>query len=217
MLHSNAGELHQLFSTFNRVWGAGGAASLSLKTVDGKVSATLEVQLGPPADLRPGAPVAQQQAAGGVNQQLGHQHRRRQRGPGRQARDAARREAWRKRRQEAQPPLPVLQPQPPPPPPPPPPAPSPRRLVTVVKEKTNRSSFCQLDGEASDCEEATEPTTTKTPPSTTSPTPTPATPSAGLVRLDYRGQPLMPPEDGTTAKCGYRCGYQDRCRCDILS
>ena len=218
MLHSNAGELHQLFSTFNRVWGAGGAASLSLKTVDGKVSATLEVQLGPPADLRPGAPVAQQQAAGGVNQQLGHQHRRRQRGPGRQARDAARREAWRKRRQEAQPPLPVLQPQPPPPPPPPP-APSPRRLVTVVKEKTNRSSFCQLDGEASDCEEATEPTTTKTPPSTTSPIPTPATPSAvhGFSGKPYRGRPLMPPEDGTTAKCGYRCGYQDRCRCDILS
>ena len=49
MLHSNAGELHQLFSTFNRVWGAGGDASLSLKTVDGKVSAMLEIQLGPPA------------------------------------------------------------------------------------------------------------------------------------------------------------------------
>ena len=103
MLHSNAGELYQLFSTFNRVWGAGGAASLSLKTVDGKVSALLEVQLGPPADLRPGAPEAHQQAAGGVDQQLGKQHRRRQRGPGHQARDAARREAWRKRRQEAQP------------------------------------------------------------------------------------------------------------------
>ena len=79
MLHSNAGELYQLFSTFNRVWGAGGAASLSLKTVDGKVSALLEVQLGPPADLRPGAPEAHQQAAGGVDQQLGKQHRRRQR------------------------------------------------------------------------------------------------------------------------------------------
>ena len=103
MLHSNAGELYQLFSTFNRVWGAGGAASLSLKTVDGKVSALLEVQLSPPADLRPGAPEAHQQAAGGVDQQLGKQHRRRQRGPGRQARDAARQEAWRKRRLESQP------------------------------------------------------------------------------------------------------------------
>ena len=47
MLHSNIGEVHQLLSTFNRVWGAGGEASLSLKTVDGKVSAVLEVQLGP--------------------------------------------------------------------------------------------------------------------------------------------------------------------------
>ena len=145
MLHSNAGELHQLFSTFNRVWGAGGDASLSLKTVDGKVSAMLEIQLGPPADLRPGAPEAQQQAAGDVNQQLGQQQRRRRRGPGRQARDAARRDAWRKRRQEAQLPLPVLQPLPPPPPPPPPAAP-PRRLVTIVKEKTSRSTFSQLDG-----------------------------------------------------------------------
>ena len=142
MLHSNAGELHQLFSTFNRVWGAGGDASLSLKTVDGKVSAMLEIQLGPPADLRPGAPEAQQQAAGDVNQQLGQQQRRRRRGPGRQARDAARRDTWRKRRQEAQLPLPVLQP-----PPPPPPAAPPRRLVTIVKEKTSRSTFSQLDGE----------------------------------------------------------------------
>ena len=99
-----------------------------------------------PADLRPGAPEAQQQAAGDVNQQLGQQHRRRRRGPGRQARDAARRDAWRKRRQEAQLPLPVLQPLPPPPPPPPPAAP-PRRLVTIVKEKTSRSTFSQLDGE----------------------------------------------------------------------
>ena len=66
MLHSNIGEVHQLLSTFNRVWGAGGEASLSLKTVDGKVSAVLEVQLGPPTSLRPGAPEACQQAAGSV-------------------------------------------------------------------------------------------------------------------------------------------------------
>ena len=71
MLHSNAGELDQLYATFTRVWGEGGGASLSLETVDGKVNAVLKVQLGPPADLRPGAPVVQQQAAGGVNQQLG--------------------------------------------------------------------------------------------------------------------------------------------------
>ena len=104
MLHSNIGEVHQLLSTFNRVWGAGGEASLSLKTVDGKVSAVLEVQLGPPTSLRPGAPEACQQAAGSVPQQLGqHRRRRRHRGPGRQARDAARQEAWRKRRLESQP------------------------------------------------------------------------------------------------------------------
>ena len=140
MLHSNAGELHQLFSTFNRVWGAGGDASLSLKTVDGKVSAVLEVQLGPPTDLRPGAPVAQQQPAGRESQQLGEQHRRRQRGPGRQARDAARREAWRKRRQEAQLSLPVFQPPPPPTPPPPPPPPPPVDPPTIVREKTSASA-----------------------------------------------------------------------------
>ena len=58
MFHSNIGEVHQLLSTFNRAWGAGGEASLSLKTVDGKVSAVLEVQLGPPTFPRPGAPEA---------------------------------------------------------------------------------------------------------------------------------------------------------------
>ena len=102
MLHSNAGELHQLFSTFNRVWGAGGDASLSLKTVDGKVSAVLDVQLGPPSSPRPGAPEAHQQVAGSLRQQPGQRRRRRHRGPGRQARDAARLEAWRKRRLESQ-------------------------------------------------------------------------------------------------------------------
>ena len=110
MLHSNIGEVHQLLSTFNRVWGAGGEASLSLKTVDGKVSAVLEVQLGPPTFPRPGAPGARQQAAGGTYQQSG-QRRRRRRGPGRQARDAARQEAWRKRRLESQ--LPRQSPPPP--------------------------------------------------------------------------------------------------------
>ena len=116
MLHSNIREVHQLLSTFNRVWGAGGEASLSLKTVDGKVSAVLEVQLGPPTFPRPGAPEACQQAAGGSSQQPG-QRRRRHRGPGRKARDAARQEAWRKRRLESQPPRhsppsPVVEPPP---------------------------------------------------------------------------------------------------------
>ena len=83
MFHSNAGELHQLYSTFNRVWGSGGAASLTLKTLDGKVNAVLELQLGPPDGRRPGAPEVTPQAAG--SQQHGLQRRRRHRGPGRQA------------------------------------------------------------------------------------------------------------------------------------
>ena len=77
MLHSNAGELYQLFSTFNRVWGAGGHASLSLKTVDGKVSALLDIQLGNPADPRPGAPeVAELRSAGSQHQHVRRQRRR---------------------------------------------------------------------------------------------------------------------------------------------
>ena len=64
MIHTNTGELLQLFSTFNRVWGSGGTASLTLKTVDGKVSALLEIQLGLSKDLRPGAPEAGPEAAG---------------------------------------------------------------------------------------------------------------------------------------------------------
>ena len=56
MIHTNAGELLQLFSTFNRVWETGGTASLNLKTMDGKVNAQLEIQLGLSKDPRPGAP-----------------------------------------------------------------------------------------------------------------------------------------------------------------
>ena len=51
MIHSNTAELYQLYSTFNRVWGAGGNAVLNLKTEDGKVTATLELQLGQPENL----------------------------------------------------------------------------------------------------------------------------------------------------------------------
>ena len=136
MIHSNTGELNQLFSTFNRVWGA----SLNLKTVDGKVSALvgalLELQLGHPEDPRPGAkPEAEPVAAY-------QPHARRHRGPGRQARDNARRDAWRARRQETLP-----SPQATPPSPPPPPIEPLRRLITVVGNKKNRANnFSQLDG-----------------------------------------------------------------------
>ncbi len=66
-------------------------------TAVNKVSAVLEVQLGPPSAPRPGAPEASR-VAGSRNQQLGQKRRRRHRGPGRQARDAARRDAWRRRK-----------------------------------------------------------------------------------------------------------------------
>ena len=132
MIHSNTGELNQLFSTFNRVWGAGGNASLNLKTVDGKVTALLELQLGHPEDPRPGAkPEAEPVAAY-------QPHARRHRGPGRQARDNARRDAWRARRQET---LPSPQATPPPPPPIEPL----RRLITVVRNN-RANNFSQLDG-----------------------------------------------------------------------
>ena len=58
MIHTNAGELLQLFSTFNRVWETVGTASLNLKTMDGKVNAQLEIQLGLSKDPRPGGPGA---------------------------------------------------------------------------------------------------------------------------------------------------------------
>ena len=44
MLHSNAGELHQLYATFTLFWREGRGGSLFLETVDGKVSAVLKVQ-----------------------------------------------------------------------------------------------------------------------------------------------------------------------------
>ena len=109
MIHTNNGELNQLYATFNRIWGSGGKANLTLKTEDGNITAQLEIQLGSPTDPRPGA----QPEAGIVGivaagaqplvQPLVRQRRRRHRGPGRQARDVARREAWRARQREGAP------------------------------------------------------------------------------------------------------------------
>ena len=56
MANTNYGELRQLFETFTRVWEAGGQTSLHLFTKDGQAKAMLEIQLGPPAAPRPGAP-----------------------------------------------------------------------------------------------------------------------------------------------------------------
>ena len=52
----------------------------------------------------------------------------------------------------------TAQPPPPPPPLPPPPAVPTRRLVTVTKDRASRSSFCQLDGEATEVKETTRET-----------------------------------------------------------
>ena len=99
MLHSDAGELHQLYATFTLVWREGRGASLFLETVDGKVSAVLKVQLSPPSAPRPGAPEAHHQAAGCINHQPGQQRRRHHRGP----EEAARRGTWKKHKQARNP------------------------------------------------------------------------------------------------------------------
>ena len=104
MAHSSYGELRQLFETFTRVWGAGGQASLHLHTQDGKSRATLNLELGLPADPRPGAPVVQGEGPG-LNHGPQHhlppcQQRPRRRGPAARARDAARRTAWLQEKQQ---------------------------------------------------------------------------------------------------------------------
>ena len=62
MAHTNYGELRQLFETFTRVWEAGGNTSLHLHTLDGQARATLDIQLGPPADPRKGRGLTQAMA-----------------------------------------------------------------------------------------------------------------------------------------------------------
>ena len=90
--------------------GSGGQASLQLHTQDGKSRATLNIELGPPADPRPGAPVVRGAGPGSNHGpqhhlQPGHYHgpqhhlqprqkRPRRRGPSARARDAARHTAW---------------------------------------------------------------------------------------------------------------------------
>ena len=55
-LHTNWAEATALYTTFTRVWGVGGEASLSLNTRGGQLRAQLSLGLGPPSHLRPGAP-----------------------------------------------------------------------------------------------------------------------------------------------------------------
>ena len=56
MQHTNLGELNQLYDTFCRVWAAGGQATLTTTSLEGKVTAKLELELGQPTGTRPGAP-----------------------------------------------------------------------------------------------------------------------------------------------------------------
>ena len=94
MAHTNYGDLRQLFETFTQVWGSGGQASLHLHNQDGKSRVTQNIELGPPADPRPGAPVVHGERPGpnhGPQQHLQQrQQRPRRRGPATRARDAAR-------------------------------------------------------------------------------------------------------------------------------
>ena len=105
MNHTSYGELRQLFETFTRVWGSGGQASLDLHTQDGKSRALLDIQLGPPAAPCPGAPDARGEGPGPTpgpqHRPQPQQQRPRRRGPSSRARDAARRQAWRLKKQQA--------------------------------------------------------------------------------------------------------------------
>ena len=106
MAHTNYGEVRQLFETFTRVWQAGGKTTLHLHTQDGQARATLDIQLGPPADPRPGAPEVRSEGPGpshGPQHHLQqHQRRPRQRGPAARARDQLRRAAWLQQHEEKQ-------------------------------------------------------------------------------------------------------------------
>ena len=100
MLHTNRGELQLLFDTFCRVWGAGGQATLTTTTQGGKLKANLEIQVGSPSSLRPGAPPTSSTAFSSSQRLIpGHpgavaHHRRRRRprhrGPAAKARSRAR-------------------------------------------------------------------------------------------------------------------------------
>ena len=106
MADTNYGELRQLFETFTRVWEAGGQTSLHLHTLDGQARATLDIQLGPPVNPRPGAPVVPGErpglSHGPQHHQESVQQRPQRRGPSARAREAARCAAWLKKKEETQ-------------------------------------------------------------------------------------------------------------------
>ena len=99
VLYSNLGEVQLLVDTFYRVWEAGGQASLSTSTRDGKVFAKLDIELGSPSasgielpSSQPSSPpkVRSQATAGHPAAASSRRRRRRHRGPAAKARARAR-------------------------------------------------------------------------------------------------------------------------------
>ena len=96
MAHTNYGEVRQLFETFTRVCEVRGKTTLHLHTQDGQARASLDIQLGSPADPRPGAPEVRKDGPGPSH---GPQHCKthtnpRRRGPAARVCDEMRRAAW---------------------------------------------------------------------------------------------------------------------------
>ena len=96
MFHANRGELNQLYDTFCRVWAAGGQATLTTTSLEGQVTAKLDIKLGHPTSARPGAPPLHHSAANAFASQhqapiSGAAHRRPcHRGPAAKAKSRAR-------------------------------------------------------------------------------------------------------------------------------
>ena len=93
MLHTNCGELNQLYNTFCRVWAAGGQATLTTSSLDGKLTAKLEIELGQATGARPGAPHQHEVPVSGARLQpppTGAPRRPRHRGPAAKAKSRAR-------------------------------------------------------------------------------------------------------------------------------
>ena len=91
--------MNQLYGTFCRVWAAGGQATFSTTSLEGIVTAKLEVKLGQPTRARPGAPpphlrTAEAFAAQHQAPASGAARRPRHRGPSAKAKSRARAAAY---------------------------------------------------------------------------------------------------------------------------
>ena len=168
MLHTNHGELNQLYNTFCRVWAAGGQATLTTTSFEGKVTAKLELELGQPTGARPGAPPCHRRTASQHQApESGAARRPCHRGPAAKAKSRARAAAYQAAKAAASvasvsaaqqsdsestpaspapggapstPPLNIL---------PSPPASNGQRLVVSVGRSERLPSFSQLDGQDS--------------------------------------------------------------------